>query len=167
MDRPNRPPPSSVRVRVTDRMDCPRLTRSPASSGSFLPSSLSHFSSSSVFSDDDDGRTFLAEWKMERPATTTEWSVSFILSAFSVFAARAPSQPLDYPSFLSASFHRQSDMEGGEKKSHPPPHCSPRQCLRRRCRSTLSVIITTATTKEEGSPLSSRLIDSVASFCSL
>ena len=165
MDRPNRPPPSSVvRVRVTDRMDCPRLTRSPASSGSFLPSSLSHFSSSSVFSDDDDGRTFLAEWKMERPATTTEWSVSFILSAFSVFAARAPSQPLDYPSFLSASFHSLTWKEGG-KKSHPPPHYSPRQCLRRRCRSTLGVIITT--TKKEGSPLSSRLIDSVASFCSL
>ena len=118
MDRPNRPPPSSVRVRVTDRMDCPRLTRSPASSGSFLPSSLSHFSSSSVFSDDDDGRTFLAEWKMERPATTTEWSVSFILSAFSVFAARAPSQPLDYPSFLSASFHSLTWKGGKRNRTH-------------------------------------------------
>ena len=91
-------------------MDCPRLA------SFFLLPSLSHFSSPSVFSDDV-GRTFLAEWKMERPATTTtEWSVSFILSL--PFQSSPPSQPLDYHSFLSAPFHSLTGKERRRNGTH-------------------------------------------------
>ena len=63
------------------------------SSFPLLLSSLSHFSSSSVFSVEGDvGRSFLAEWKMEGPRPAKEWNgISFILSAFSASTARRSS----------------------------------------------------------------------------
>ena len=166
MDRPNRPPPSSVRESPSDRQDGLSKTHSLTRFLRFLlfltfllrPS----FRTTTTTTD---GRSWLSgRWKGRRRRLSGVSPSFFPPFQFSP-PARAPSQPLDYPSFLSASFHRQSDMEGGEKKSHPPPHCSPRQCLRRRCRSTLGVIITT--TKGLPSPISSRLIDSVTRFCSL
>lgn len=104
--------------RPDDRMDCPRLARS-------LPFSLSHFSCWTVFSDDDDvGRTaatFLAEWKMERPAVTTEWSVSFIL--FLPFQFVFTTITTSRFSLLVRVLH---SLTGKERKSQPPHSMPPR-----------------------------------------
>ena len=96
-------------------MDCPRLA------SFFLLSFLSHFSSSSVFSDYDVGRTFLAEWKMERPAVTTEWSVSFIL--FLPFQFVFTTITTSRFSLLVRVLH---SLTGKERKSQPPHSMPPR-----------------------------------------
>ena len=139
----------TVRV-VTDRMDCPGLAPHfprRRGGGAFVLPSSSFFSFSLFFivrlfgrrRRRRDGRTFLAEWKMERPRS--EWYLLHSLGLFGFHSSSIISPSCSCPRRTS-----------NEMKSHTLHDHS------------LSRVIITTT--KEGCGVSSRLIDSVASLCS-